>query len=249
MHIKKDILSRAFCVGKGVLEGLRIEKAGGRMAVVASCRPRKGQECRCPECGRKASIYDHARQPRRWRTMDIGTMPAYIEYRPVRAKCPEHGVVTASVPWAEPGSRFTRVFEDQVAWLAVHCSMKAVSELMRIDWHTVGGICRRAERRLEGQDPCRSRFDGLVRIGIDETSYKKGHKYLTVIVDHDRGCVIWCGKGYGKNEPCQYNGQWDPRFYAASIISGSYARALSKRSKNSSIAFAGTRSPMDSCGR
>ena len=130
--------------------------------------------------------------------MDIGTMPAYIEYRPVRAKCPEHGVVTASVPWAEPGSRFTREFEDQVAWLAVHCSMKAVSELMRIDWHTVGGICRRAERRLEGQDPCRSRFDGLVRIGIDETSYKKGHKYLTVIVDHDRGCVIWCGKGYGK---------------------------------------------------
>ena len=50
-------------------------------------------------------------------------------------------------------------------------------------------------------------------------------------------------------EPCQYNGQWDPRFYAASIVSGSYARALSKRSKNSSIAFAGTRSPIDSCGR
>ena len=50
-------------------------------------------------------------------------------------------------------------------------------------------------------------------------------------------------------EPCQYNGQWDPRFYAASIVSGSYARALSKRSKNSSIASAGTRSPMDSCGR
>ena len=50
-------------------------------------------------------------------------------------------------------------------------------------------------------------------------------------------------------EPCQYNGQWDPRFYAASIVSGLYARALSKRSKNSSIASAGTRSPMDSCGR
>jgi hypothetical protein len=59
----------------------------------------------------------------------------------------------------------------------------------------------------------------------------------------------WCAGRPGEAEPCQYNGQWDPRFYAASIVSGSYARALSKRSKNSSIAFAGTRSPMDSCGR
>ncbi|MCH3926900.1 MAG: transposase family protein [Atopobiaceae bacterium] len=75
--------------------------------------------------------------------MDLDTASAYIECTPARVKCPVHGVVTASVPWAEPGSRFTREFEDQVAWLAVHCSMKAVSELMRIDWHTVGGICRR----------------------------------------------------------------------------------------------------------
>lgn len=199
MHIKKDILSHALCLGKGVLCGIRLEKtADGRVSLVASCRPRKGQECRCPECGEKAPVYDHARQPRRWRTMDLGAMPAYIECTPVRVRCPEHKVVTADVPWAEPGSRFTREFEDQVAWLAVHCSMKAVSELMRIDWHTVGGICRRAERRLEGQEGARSRFDGLVRIGIDETSYKKGHKYLTVIVDHDRECVIWCAKGYGK---------------------------------------------------
>lgn len=130
--------------------------------------------------------------------MDIGAMPAYIEYAPARVKCPRHGVLTASVPWAEPGSRFTAEFEDQVAWLAVHCSMKSVSELMRIDWHTVGSICRKAERRLEEAEGGRCRFDGLVRIGIDETSYRKGHKYLTVVVDHDRGCVIWCGKGCGK---------------------------------------------------
>ena len=198
MHIQKDILTRALCLGKGVLGTIRLEKAGGKAVLVASCRPRKGQECRCPECGRKAPAYDHAQRPRRWRTMDIGTMPAYIEYAPARVKCPRHGILTASVPWAEPGSRFTAEFEDQVAWLAVHCSMKSVSELMRIDWHTVGSICRRADRRLEEAEGARSRFDGLVRIGIDETSYKKGHKYLTVVVDHDRGCVIWCGKGYGK---------------------------------------------------
>ena len=63
------------------------------------------------------------------------------------------------------------------------------------------------------------------------------------------GGTCGCRRIYAQAEPCQYNGQWDPRFYAASIVSGSYARALSKRSKNSSIASAGTRSPMDSCGR
>ena len=64
-----------------------------------------------------------------------------------------------------------------------------------------------------------------------------------------RQAAVDCCLAHGKSEPCQYNGQWDPRFYAASIASGSYARALSKRSKNSCMASAGTRSPMDSCGR
>ena len=86
VHIQKDILTRALCLGKGVLGTIRLEKAGGKAVLVASCRPRKGQECRCPECGRKAPAYDHAQRPRRWRTMDIGTMPAYIEYAPARVK-------------------------------------------------------------------------------------------------------------------------------------------------------------------
>ncbi|QUC02753.1 hypothetical protein [Atopobium sp. oral taxon 416] len=43
------------------------------------------------------------------------------------------------------------------------------------------------------------RFEGARRIGIDKTSYKKGHKYLIVVVGHDRGCLIWAHEGYGKD--------------------------------------------------
>jgi transposase len=67
---------------------------------------------------------------------------------------------------------------------------------MRIAWNTVGAIVKRVyedKRRERG-----SLYEGLKRIGIDETSYKKGHKYMTVIVNHDTGKLIWARAGYGK---------------------------------------------------
>ena len=105
---------------------------------------------------------------------------------------------TEAVPWARHGARFTRDFEDWVAWLAVRCTASAVSELARVEWHSVGGVCRRVYAELEAARGA-SRFDGVRHIGIDETSYKKGHKYVTVVVDHDRGCLIWAHEGTGKD--------------------------------------------------
>jgi transposase len=68
-----------------------------------------------------------------------------------------------------------------------------VTKLLGIDWRTVGAIVRRVvDRKL---DP--SRFEGLRRIGVDEFSYRKRHRYLTVIVDHDRRRVVWAGEGKG----------------------------------------------------
>ena len=73
----------------------------------------------------------------------------------------------------------------------------ALAELARVDWHTVGGICARVEASLEEADG-RGRLDGLRRIGVDETSYKRGQRYMTVVVDHDRGRVVWACRGHGK---------------------------------------------------
>jgi transposase len=129
---------------------------------------------------------------RYWRALDLGTVRAVLEADAPRVRCSEHGVAVAAVPWARHGAGHTRYFDDQVAWLAVVCSKSAVMELMRIAWRTVGAIITRvASDAMAGVD----RFAGLRRIGIDEISYKKGHRYLTVVVDHDSRKLIWAAPG------------------------------------------------------
>ena len=161
-----------------------------------AARPSRRSDYRCPICGRKCPGYDHRLEHKTWRGLDLGSVLVEIEACTHRICCPEHGVVTASVPWAYPGSRFTKAFDLTVAWLATHLSRSAVSEFMRIDWATVGRCITRALKDLE---PERSRrLDGLVNIGIDETSYRKGHKYITVVVNHDTNTVVWVHDGHGK---------------------------------------------------
>lgn len=127
----------------------------------------------------------------------MGASKCYLEYAPVRVECPEHGVRVESVPWARPRPRFSRPFEDWVAWMAVHCTVSAASKACRVEWHSVGGVCRRVHDDA-AKAAGKARYEGLRRIGVDETSCKKGHKYLTVVVDHDRGCLAWAAAGWSK---------------------------------------------------
>ena len=69
---------------------------------------------------------------------------------------------------------------------------------MRIAWRTVGAIITRVWADIE---PLQDRFAGLRRIGIDEISYKRGHKYLTVVVDHDSGRLVWAAAGTRQGHP------------------------------------------------
>lgn len=173
-------------------------------SVVFYAHPTKGEQCRCGICGRKAPYYDAGRGLRLWRTTDIGLHKAEICADSCRVNCPEHGVVTASVPWARHNSRYTLDFEQTVAWLAMNCSKAAVSQFMRISWNSVGPVISRVRADL---DTCpESRFDGLEKIGIDETSYRKGHKYMTVVVNHDTGRVVWVAPGHGRETLSKFFG-------------------------------------------
>ena len=106
------------------------------------------------------------------------------------------GVVVASVPWAEPGSRFTRDFEMECTWLMTVANRKTVSGFLHVAWRTAGDIAGRVVGRLESGMPCM--FDGLTAIGVDETGHRKGHTYVTVVVDHERKRAVWAHDGYGK---------------------------------------------------
>jgi transposase len=161
-------------------------------ALVVSVRPAARERDRCPHCRRRCPGYDWGEGRRRWRALDVGTTVAYLEAEAPRVTCQRHGVVVAAVPWARHDSGFTRGFEDQAAWLTVQTSKTAVSQLMRIAWRTVGWIC---ERVSDEQAATRDLFAGLQRIGVDEISIRKGQRYLTVVVDHDTGRLVWAGAG------------------------------------------------------
>jgi transposase len=175
---------------KTVVEGVAFDASGTEVTV--SVRPRSRAGGRCGVCRRRCRGYDRGEGRRRWRGLDLGTLRLFLEADAPRVCCPEHGVVVAHVPWAKHGAGHTHAFDDQVAWLAVRASKTTISALMRVAWRTVGSILSRVvEQAMDGVD----RFEALRRIGIDEISYKRGHKYLTVVVDHDTGRLVWAAAG------------------------------------------------------
>jgi transposase len=169
----------------------------GQAVIVVSVRlfKRRSKRGFCGVCGWLAPGADQGAGSRRWRSLDQGTTRIYIEAAAPRVTCKVHGVTVAEVPWARHDVGFTRDFDDQVAWLAVHCSKSAIEQLMRIAWRTVGAV---VERVSEDAKARRDPLDGLRRIGIDEISYRKGHRYLTVVVDHDTGRLVWAAPGRSK---------------------------------------------------
>ena len=173
-----------------VVEGVEFDEDEG--VLVASVRPSKGKRNRCGQCPRRCPSYDAGSGRRRWRALDLGSVQVFVEADAPRVTCRDHGVVVASVPWARHDAGHTRAFDEQVAWLATKTSKTAVTELMRVAWRTVGSIIARVWDDTEGLF---DRFADLTRIGIDEISYKKGHKYLTVVVDHGSGRLVWAAPG------------------------------------------------------
>lgn len=184
------VWARLLGVERAVIE--RVEYDQDAQAVVCHVRPVKAERDRCGICRRRCPRYDGGEGRRRWRALDLGTVQAFAEADAPRVCCPVHGVKVAAVPWARHGARHTRDLDDTVAWLAVTCSRTAVCELMRIAWRTVGAIIKRV---CADVDQVTDRLAGLRRIGIDEVSYRRGFNYLTVVLDHDTGHLVWAAPG------------------------------------------------------
>lgn len=159
--------------GDGIVVGLR----------------RRGRWLCCP-CGRRSwARYDTSR--RRWRHLDFGACKVWLEAEVHRIACAACGRVrTEQVPWARPGARHSADFEDVVGWLAQRMDKTSVARLLRCSWEAVDHIVT----RVVAEHIDDARLDELYRIGVDEISYKRGHRYLTVVADHDSGRVVWVGK-------------------------------------------------------
>jgi len=198
---------------------------GSEGVVIVAVRPSWRERDRCGICRRRCGRYDGGQGRRRWRALDLATTFCFFEADAPRVSCRRHGVVVAAVPWARHGSRFTRSFEDQVCWLAVNTSKTAVAELMRVAWRTVGQIL---ERVADEQRAKVDLLDGLRRIGIDEISHRKGQRYLTVVVDHDSGRLVWATPGRDRQTVLQFFDQLgEERCRALELISADMAAWIS----------------------
>jgi transposase len=113
-----------------------------------------------------------------------------------RVDCAGCGRVrTEEVPWARPRARHSRDFEDLTAWLAQRMDKSSIARMLRCSWEAVDAIVVRVVAdRIDD-----SRLDGLVHIGVDEISYRRGHRYLTVVADHDTGNVVWVSQNRTKD--------------------------------------------------
>ena len=183
------VWARLLGLQRAVVEDVQIGDEG---EIVVAARPGWRERDRCGICRLRSPGFDQGDGRRRWRALDLGTTRAFVEAEAPRVTCRRHGVVVCAVPWARHDARFTRAFEDQTAWLAVNTSQSAVAQLMRVAWRTVGGVC---ERVCDDAQQDVDLLDGLRRIGIDEISHRKGQRYLTVVVDHDSGRLVWAAAG------------------------------------------------------
>ena len=187
------MVARALGVERTVVE--KVEVGGYGRSLVVHVRPYVKEQKRCPVCLESCPRYDAGEGVRRWRGHDFGLVQVYLVAEAPRVRCLLHGVRVAHVPWARPRSRFTRGFEDQVAWFATKTDKTTLSKVLHVAWRTVGRIVARV---YEEQRALRDPLDGLTRIGIDEVSYRKGHRYLTVVIDHETGRLVWAAPGRSK---------------------------------------------------
>jgi Transposase and inactivated derivatives len=219
------------------LEGTRVvDVTFNDDGLVAEVAP-TWRRARCSECGDHCPGYDHVRG-RQWRHLDLAGMALYLRYDTRRVACPRCGIRVEQVPWAEPGSWFTRPFEDHVGYLAQRCDKTTVSDMMRVAWDTVGTIIQRVVARRHRGDA----LEGLTHIGVDELSYRRHHEYITVVVDHVRGHVVWAHPGKNADTLKAFFDELGTargaKLEAVTIdMSGAYIKAVTECSPNAQIIF------------
>jgi len=181
------LLNRVLDLSGVRVTGVRLDEADGDGSVVVDVALRR-RALVCPSCSFSTRRrYDRRDVDSSWRHLDLGGQLCRLRMRRRRLACPEHGVITEEVPFARAGARFTRDFEDLVVWLVTRSDKSTVAAFARVAWRTVGAMCE----RVAGEKLDSTRLAGLVDIGVDEISWRKHHKYLTLVSDHDTSTIVW----------------------------------------------------------
>lgn len=193
LNIKEMHVDRAYIEEKQVIH---YGETMIREEIHMDVRPYKRIRGCCPVCGKHCPKYDQKSDDSvSWRANSLNGVPVFLYYCPIRVECRNHGVLTEYIPWADGRSRFTKDFNNEIAFLALNAPKTVVSQFMDVNWRSVGNAIKAAHDRIEPD--VSERLRGLRRICVDETSRQKGYKYITVVYDMDRNRVVWVHDGYG----------------------------------------------------
>ncbi|HUG85772.1 MAG TPA: ISL3 family transposase [Euzebya sp.] len=147
----------------------------------------------CPACGwTTRAVHNTQQRASTWRALDMGVWQVTVRATLRRLDCRPCGrVIVEAVPFARHRARFTRDFDDLIAWLAARADKTAITQLCRINWRTVGAVIE----RVVAEQLDDARLDDLYEIGVDEISYRKQHHYLTLVANHRTDRIVWAGEG------------------------------------------------------
>ena len=200
---------------------------------------REGAHFDCQKCGSMQTEV-HDTKPKTWRHLDFFQYKCYIHFRTPRVDCYACGIYTWTPPWAQPGSKFTEMFERFVMMLANSMPVTKIAIQVREHdtrlWRIIKRYVNIAYKVMD--------FSNLVKVGIDETSSQKGHKYISVFSDMETGNVVFATPGKHAetvkefaDELILHNAQASQIKHAAMDMSGAYISGLPKYLPNAEITF------------
>ena len=159
------------------VKNVKLELAGKRVEIELDWAA--GQKAHCPVCGQACALYDLAPE-RTWRHLDTMQFQTVIRARVPRVACAADGVKTIAVPWAEPGGRFSRLFERfAIDVLLCARSVKQAAGLLGLSWDEADHLLRRAVQR----GLSRRELEALSHVGVDEKSFRSGPSYISLLTD------------------------------------------------------------------
>ncbi len=151
----------------------------------------RGATFLCPVCGAPAPAYDTAEKT--WQHLNFFQYEAYLHARVPRVNCPNEGcgVKQVQVPWARAGSGFTMLFEALVMTMARDMPVNVIARLLSVTdtrlWRVINAYVETARAKED--------FSDVKRIGVDETSVKKGHDYVSFFFDLDKKKLLFGTEG------------------------------------------------------
>ena len=184
----KELFQKAIGMDPWVVVSYEFDSDEGRLDLELDFPP--GQTFVCPECSTEGcKVYDTEKKS--WRHLNFFQYEAHLHARVPRVDCRKCGVKLVRVPWARPGSGFTLLFEAIVMALAREMPVRAMSKILREHdtrlWRVLNHYVEEARREAD--------FSSVREVGVDETSSKRGHNYVTLFVDLEKPRTMFVTEG------------------------------------------------------